>query len=183
MSETSIIPVQAGFWGEWQEPVIIPDGYLIRGMQVRFEGSQGGGDDTALNGLKLLCEDIYHPQDTREVIVHEGFWGAWRNPVYVPDNCYVVGVATRIEARQGTGDDTALNGIKMIYRNRVTLQVGIITLEDGIWGSWAGEASVPDDSLVCGVQIRIESPQRDGDDTAMNGINLVSRKIPSLGIR
>jgi len=182
MADPIIIPVQEGHWGKWEKPVVIPDGYFISGMQVRFESWNHEQDDTALNGLKLLCTSLYNPDDVQTVVAHEGFWGTWRKPVTVPNECYVIGLATRIESKQGSnGDDTALNGLKMLYRHRVTMQVNPLMLESGIWGQWAGEASVPEDSLMCGVQIRMEQPQAPGkDDTAMNGINILSRPIPAL---
>ena len=45
-----------GIWGFWMHKVFCPKGSFVNGMQVRFEGWQGAGDDTALNGLKLSCK-------------------------------------------------------------------------------------------------------------------------------
>jgi hypothetical protein len=171
----TLITVHDGFWGNWEAPVIIPEGFYVYGMQVRFEPGSSNNDDTALNGIRILCS-TYDGKSQRTITVHEGFWGDWRKVVAVPNRCYVIGVATRIEYPQPNGgDDTALNGIKMIYRNLDNSTTGAITVEDGLWGSWAGEASVPEGSLLAGLQVRIEAPQGKGDDTAMNGVKVVSR--------
>jgi hypothetical protein len=150
-------------------------------MQVRFESPAPDQDDTALNGIKLLCADIWDTSQLRTVDVHNGFWGSWRKAVCVPPNCYAIGIATRIERKQGSGgDDTALNGIKLLYRNIRNLEAGIITVEKGVWGDWDGEASVEMDCLMCGLQVRMEQPVGEGDDTAMNGVKILSRPNPLL---
>ena len=47
-----------GVWGDWKGMVMCPMFKYVAGFQVRIEPKQGGGlggDDTALNGLKLFC--------------------------------------------------------------------------------------------------------------------------------
>jgi hypothetical protein len=50
-----------GLWGTWQGPYWIPDGHYIVGFKVRFEPSQGSGDDTALNGIEFICKPYPQP--------------------------------------------------------------------------------------------------------------------------
>ena len=38
------------------------------------------------------------------------------------------------------------------------------------WGDWGNERYCPDDTVVCGLQTRVEDKQHDGDDTALNGL-------------
>jgi len=45
--------------------------------------------------------------------VENGYWGGWKGMKTCPDNTYVCGLETRVEGKQGGGDDTAMNGIKM----------------------------------------------------------------------
>ncbi len=36
-------------------PPLKPDGQAVVGLLTRVEASQGSGDDTAMNGLRLIC--------------------------------------------------------------------------------------------------------------------------------
>ncbi len=88
-----------------------PKGYFVVGFQVRFQGDQGNGDDTAFNGLKFLCRD-----STFGVFftsVYEGRWGDWYPWQAIPDDKseYINGFQIRFQPNQGNGDDTALNGL------------------------------------------------------------------------
>lgn len=47
--------VQNGLWGDWTGSVMCPANTYVCGMKTRFEASQGGGDDTALNGISMTC--------------------------------------------------------------------------------------------------------------------------------
>lgn len=42
-------------WGSWLDWAMCPNNTAVCGLAIRFEGSQGGGDDTAMNGLELAC--------------------------------------------------------------------------------------------------------------------------------
>ncbi len=177
MTDKVVQTVHAGFWGDWESEVEIPDGYYILGMRTRFEPFKPDQDDTALNGLRIYaCK--YDGTDGQWIHVHDGFWGAWGKAVGVPDDCYAIGLATRIEYPQHDGgDDTALNGIIMKYRNVHNGITGSVTVEDGKWGTWAGEATAQAGYLMTGLQVRMEHPQGDGDDTAMNGLKIISRPL------
>ena len=69
----------------------------------------GNGDDTAANNVHMNCKDgekITAFVNTR--------WGGWTEYVYCPTGQAVVGIQTRVERNQGEGDDTALNGIRLL---------------------------------------------------------------------
>ena len=44
-----------GAWGNWRNLVSCPVGEVACGAEVRIERDQGGGDDTAMNGLRFAC--------------------------------------------------------------------------------------------------------------------------------
>lgn len=67
----------------------------INGGQVRFEGNQGRGDDTALNGLKISCKNIRNNKE-QLLTVYEGDWGEWM-PMLKKNNLYVVGAQCRYQ--------------------------------------------------------------------------------------
>ena len=47
--------VYSGSWGDWTTVVTVPNKY-VKLASVRFEDSQGGADDTAMNGLQFRYE-------------------------------------------------------------------------------------------------------------------------------
>lgn len=42
-------------WGNWSNYQYCPAGQVIVGLMTRVEKDQGGDDDTALNGVRMLC--------------------------------------------------------------------------------------------------------------------------------
>jgi hypothetical protein len=80
------------------------------GGKQRTEGGQGDGDDTAMNGLTMMCCDMYGTRHD-SVTLTAGHWGGWGAEVMCPGNTPVVGFKMRREGNQGDGDDTAANGI------------------------------------------------------------------------
>lgn len=51
--------VYGGKWGNWKGMKHCPKDHYVCGLEVRFEDDQGGGDDTAMNGLKMDCCRFY----------------------------------------------------------------------------------------------------------------------------
>ena len=47
--------VENGYWGGWRGMKTCPDNTYVCGLETRVEGTQGGGDDTAMNGIKMKC--------------------------------------------------------------------------------------------------------------------------------
>ena len=101
-SSTKSITSRTGYWGSWRGYATCNSGYM-KGVQLRSESNQGGGDDSAANGLRFICTDggWKYPCD--------GYWGSWSNTKYCPSGSAVIGIKTKVEGKQGDGDDTALN--------------------------------------------------------------------------
>jgi hypothetical protein len=114
-SEPEVLTVDNGYWGTWRPMVHVPPGFYIIGMSVRNEAGQGGGDDTCMNGIRLICKKCNGPT-IQQVTVWEGNWGDWGADVMVPSGYYIAGFRCRVEPPQGNGDDTAMNGIRMLLR-------------------------------------------------------------------
>ena len=49
------VSVQEGMYGAWGGLKMCPVGTYVCGLHTRFEGNQGSGDDTALNGIRMQC--------------------------------------------------------------------------------------------------------------------------------
>lgn len=101
-SDGTVLVSNEGPWGSWRTKVW-SNNYII-GVKLRTERGQGGGDDTAANGLRFVdCNGKwYYPGD--------GYWGDWSNTVYCPKGTVIRGFVTKNEAPI-SGDDTALNQV------------------------------------------------------------------------
>ena len=51
-------PIWKGDWGSWDSMKYCPKYQYMVSMLVRMEPNQRGGDDTALNGLKIKCANL-----------------------------------------------------------------------------------------------------------------------------
>ncbi|KXZ51412.1 hypothetical protein GPECTOR_12g374 [Gonium pectorale] len=126
--------VHNGFWGDWSDWEYcstirdmdsngIVRGNKVTGFRLRIEGNQGGGDDTALNGIEVYCQ-------TRAVkTITSGHWGDWQRWGFCPEGHYATGAQFRIEGQQGSGDDTAGNSVNLMCSNG-----GVVGSHGGFWG-------------------------------------------------
>ncbi len=103
-----------GFWGSWgnvasckNASTSAPTNFLD-GARLRVEPSQGSGDDTGANDATFSCRqgDVINPGGGRSI-------GNWSSDATCPADSAICGISTRVEDRQGSGDDTAMNGIRL----------------------------------------------------------------------
>jgi len=116
--------VHDGYWGDWGNKVHGPVGFEVVAIKTRFEKYKPNQDDTALNGIKIRLLNRKTNSEI-DLTVEEGLWGDWKaefvgltstNPDLCIKNYYLAGIAVRVEAPVGSGDDTAMNGIRLYYR-------------------------------------------------------------------
>ncbi|XP_073681056.1 vitelline membrane outer layer protein 1-like [Garra rufa] len=105
----STVRSEAGSWGRWTDIKWCPSGFLTA-FVLRVEKSQGDGDDTAANNIWFKCGggSVLQGDGT-----HWGDWGDWSQTCQGA----ICGIKTRLEEPQGTGDDTALNDVRMYCCN------------------------------------------------------------------
>ncbi|XP_060792597.1 vitelline membrane outer layer protein 1-like [Neoarius graeffei] len=100
----STVQSDVGSWGTWTGNTWCTSGVLTA-FQLRVEGAQGQGDDTAANNIRFLCTG-------KEILTGNGMsWGEWGQ---WSDSCPgkgICGIQTKVELPQGRGDDTALNDV------------------------------------------------------------------------
>ncbi|XP_060622934.2 vitelline membrane outer layer protein 1-like [Anolis sagrei] len=92
-----------------------------------------------------------------------GSWGKWGKPQFCSKG-YARGFSVKVEADQGLWDDTGLNGIRLYCSNREVIQS-----TTGPKGKWTKVKICPKGNLVS-FSLRVESNQKEGDDTAANNI-------------
>jgi hypothetical protein len=106
--ETNKLYSLQGGWGAWQGRNEDCGNQPIIGAKMMVEPKQGGGDDTAANRVAFKCLNgawIYPDSYTA--------WGSWSEAKECPAGSAVCGMRTRVEPSQGSGDDTALNGMEL----------------------------------------------------------------------
>ncbi|XP_069805604.1 vitelline membrane outer layer protein 1-like [Dendropsophus ebraccatus] len=93
-----------GDWGDWTSISWCPSGHLIS-FALKVEPRQGKGDDTAANNIMMQCSDH---------TILKGNGGPWGNFGSWSGICSkgICGILTKVEGRQGRGDDTALNNVQ-----------------------------------------------------------------------
>ena len=144
-------------WGDWGVPQFCPYPYYTIGYNTKIEGSQGKGDDTALNGIKLICSD------GSSIYSSVAPWGGWGSDVYCNSNEKLSAFIMKSEPSQGKGDDTAANAFKFYCSNRE-----LFNHHEGSWGRWGNLIRCPANTYICGLRTQVEGSQGSGDDTALN---------------
>ena len=96
--------------------------------------------------------------------------GVWSPFESCDAGSFVIGFRQKVDPYQGSGDDTALNAIELICNDKETKRIRGAT---GMWGSWSDEQFCKGKQRAIGFQLKQESPQGDGDDTAANALRLV----------
>ncbi|XP_064223682.1 vitelline membrane outer layer protein 1 homolog [Aotus nancymaae] len=153
-----------GPWGDWAWPEMCPDGFLARGFSLKVEPSQGRGDDTALNGIRLHCALRNALGNAHVIESKSGRWGEWSKPLWCPGSGFLVAFSLRVEPPIGRGDDTAANNVRFRCSDGKELEGPGLS-----WGDF-GDWSPPCAKGVCGLQTKIEGPLGSGDDTALNDV-------------
>lgn len=81
-----------------------PNGLGFKGFIIKQQSVQAPGDNTAANGIKMICEDgtYISPEN-------EGPWGTWSAPIYCPTNYVICGYRTQYDIT--SADKSGLNNI------------------------------------------------------------------------
>ncbi|NWH67288.1 VMO1 protein, partial [Geococcyx californianus] len=93
--------------------------------------------------------------------------GTWLSPVMCARGHRVVAFRLRVEPPRGVWDDTAANNVDVACSDGTVLEGTGGHL--GTWGNWSLPCA---HGATCGLRTRLEPPQRGGDDTALNSLQL-----------
>ncbi|XP_030645794.1 vitelline membrane outer layer protein 1 [Chanos chanos] len=159
----SVLTVDNGqSWGSWGSQAFCPAGSYATGFSLKVEYYQEGGDDTAVNGIRLHCTQPGRDDSTR-VESTSGTWGEWTRTQFCPFGS-LKSFQLNVEP-QHDGDNTAVNNIRFKCSG-ITMLEGY-GMDFGDWGRWSSECSY---GGICGIQTRVEPYQWNIDNTGLNDV-------------
>ena len=178
--------VYAGNWGPWSEWQYCPgERNNVVGVRIRAE-ERFVGDNTGINAFEFIC------QKGERIKPHGGHWGVWSEGDRCGADQQLYAFVLYSIKPAGDHDDYGAYGLKYTC---VTAQ-GVAGVSDSgkinpckthlnpcpSWdrynkqsdhhvGQVTGEHN-GQHFAICGLRVRVEKPQGDGDDTALNGLEL-----------
>ncbi|XP_068128164.1 vitelline membrane outer layer protein 1 homolog [Hyperolius riggenbachi] len=163
---STILVDNGGPWGDWGSTEKCPPGTMARGFSLLVEPPQGNGDDTALNGVKLYCARRSSRKLKATITSARGSWGTWTSVQWCPSGG-LINFSLKVEAPIGDGDDTAANNI-MFQCSDYTVLRGY----GERWGTFGPWSDICHEG-ICGIRTKLEAPQGNGDDTALNDVRFL----------
>ncbi|CAD5114759.1 DgyrCDS3805 [Dimorphilus gyrociliatus] len=146
-------------FGDWKGYKYCSHGYFVNGIQLRVDPA--GGDDTALNNVRLECKRPYDNTTGTSVKSGTAQDGVWYGTSYCPDGMYMVAFVVRLLPYKGPfSDDYGATDFKFRCRSYLNPHEATIDLHPpggltkGDWGSWSSSCNA--NSAVCGVESKIE---------------------------
>jgi len=106
-----------GPWGDWSNVWDCPNGYFIRGYNLRQSGYTETGDILAVVDMQVHCMN-----DKGSGVLLGGITGNTIGGFYQWFGCpwesdFITGIRTQVQPAQGNGDDSALNDIRVDCRD------------------------------------------------------------------
>ncbi|KAK7143008.1 hypothetical protein R3I93_014231 [Phoxinus phoxinus] len=162
---TELSVSNGGTWGSWGGKSMCPSGTYANGFSLKVESpNYFGGDDTALNGIRLHCVDQPGSYNYNAIESDVGGWGEWTDARSCSSG-FLTAFQLRVESRLEDGDDTAANNINF------KCSEGAVGGEGTNWGDWGDMSPTCEGKGICGLQTRVEESQgSEGDDTALNDV-------------
>ncbi|XP_074838998.1 vitelline membrane outer layer protein 1 homolog [Carettochelys insculpta] len=158
-AQTKITVSNGGHWGEWGKEESCPPGTYANGFALKVEFAQLAGDDTALNGIRLICSNGSTIQST------VGPWGHWGLVKKCPCNHRLMRFRLRTQQCQGLKDDSGATNIEFECTDGTELRG-----QGCCWGTWGPQSNPCGQEGICTIATKVEPPKGKGDDTALNDV-------------
>ncbi len=108
-------------------------------------------------------------------------WGVWSQTLYCAAGSFAQAFDQRVEPKQGSGDDTALNTVRLHCYKPSNSYVERFVTHPGLYGSYGSAPKCSGaGNFITGVRIRLESPQGSGDDTGANDVQFACKNGGSI---
>ncbi|XP_045182593.2 vitelline membrane outer layer protein 1 homolog [Mercenaria mercenaria] len=168
-----------GIFGKWGQYDYCAEGTYAIGYDMKIESHRGSGDDTSLNGVRLVCADVDGHVNGEVIESTVGKWGSWADETMCSSRNgspqFLTSFSLQVEPYMFFKDDTSANYIKFTCRDYVGGSSNELAKPPGNgmygnWGSWS--RSCPSYSAVCGISTRVEGHVGIGDDTSLNDVHL-----------
>jgi len=174
-------PVVIQFKGKWGDfsgaPVFCPAGSFVHGYQVEGLPDQGEGDDTALTGLQLHCEEPGSFKVSKTLKskawdregAYQSFNEWWDTPL--------VGFDVQVMDGQGPGDDIGINAIDLYFERSANSFISAQVKMD--MGDWTERKFCPPGYAVVGLRTQhgIDLDYPVADDVGLTGVELYCDKL------
>ena len=155
--------------GDWRDRLLCLPGIRVAGYRIQVQdpivANGSVVDNSALNGIQLACAD---GTVTKEAKGPYGKWKEWKyceGGLKFFSSKYIVAFKLRSEKAQGGNDNTGASNVNFLCNDQTELRGG-----GPAFGKWEtnGYESCTNGNYFCGVQVRIEKDQLEGDDTGLN---------------
>ncbi|XP_044856386.1 mucin-2-like [Mauremys mutica] len=148
-----------GMWGTWGEEESCPGNSFAVGFSLKVQWPRHARDNTALNGIRLLCSN------GRTIQSNVGPWGWWGRVKKCPSGQRLTQFRLRVEPCRGLKDDTAANNIEFVCTGGAELRG-----HGGRRGKWGPQSRSCRRRGICTIATKVQAPQGKGDDTALNDV-------------
>jgi hypothetical protein len=165
-----------GEYGKWVDSEKCQEHHYLSGAYPYFEKYVKGKDNTALNGLKFQCSDLWGKYAYSAIEYIPGSWGEYGAWVGV-EGKYVCGMQVSYDIGLDKNDRLGLDGLLFKFCNwykpiKNEIQDGEYdAVFKGKWGDWQETIKAPSGYQACGFRAKIlNDPQ---DSAGITGVTII----------
>lgn len=165
-----------GYGGEWGELKKCQSGSFVTSVSLKIESKQGGGDDTALNDIRMECTDLKTNLTTNSFSSpNPGPWGDWG------EKCTNINGFSAVKIRQEKcgfwcSDGTAANGLR--FRKKGDCEGSCwINPGDGFWGDWSSVKECPEGMVITGMKTKVMAVSSSEDNETITEVEFLCSTI------